>query len=268
MAKKLPRQYNKLEKVLTTAGVILLGVTLIATVFGLWQNYRFISDGIDVVYYNRYLLILGGGFLVGYLVSRMKQPKAPPSFSGVVYSLFAYIIFNLLDMLRTLMANPIGTLDFPWGKIIFEGLPILVVAIVLIFALFLIRKASDTHRTLHWVVVLAFIVQQVSSLVLILALYGSVGSDGPLWANLLTIITTPLFVAVISYLLLGRVKGFLGRAFYASLIGTFFGAISLVVWEFRTNPEADATQIFSVAVFIAVIVFTALVIWRARRAIR
>jgi hypothetical protein len=273
MAKKLPQKYDKLDKVIIIAGLTLLIITIIATVFGWSQTHLFQPDAIDLVYYSRYLVILGGGFLIGYLISRIRQPKASRSaisFIGIVYSLLAYSVFILLDMLRVLVVNPIGTLPFPWGKVVFEGLPILAIVIVIILALLLIRRTPGTSRPLHWAVVMTFVAQQLSFILLTVIPYGGgeAISSTTLWAVLLGIITTPLFVGVISYLFLGKIKNILTRTFYAALIGVLFEALSIVVWEFRTNAEAAASEIFGMAVFIGVLVFTAVVIWRAHRALR
>jgi len=42
----------------------------------------------------------------------------------------------------------------------------------------------------------------------------------------------------------------------------------IVLWEFRVNPEADATTIFSGVVNIIMYVAIGFLIWRARRAVR
>ena len=75
-------KYLHLEKTLTTAGITLIIFAVIATLFSTWNNRGFVYEPFDVVYYLRYMLVLCGGYFIGY----MFQPKKSRKF-------FAYMKF-------------------------------------------------------------------------------------------------------------------------------------------------------------------------------
>jgi len=274
MAKIHTQEYNRLERVLAIAGLAVIFLAVITTLFGAWNNRRFILEPLDIIYYYRYLVLLGSGFIIGYVLLHLKKPKMHLNssiFISIVYGLLAFIIFNLLDVLRVIWVNPITALPYayPWGKIFFLGSPIIALLILFVVALIVTRKTSATNRILSWIVFLAFIAQQASLVIFAMANAShAVSVYDSLWVMLLSIITTPLFIAAISYALLGNVKDILDRAFYSSIIGTICAVVSIVVWEFRTNPEANATEVFGIIVTICTFASMAILVWFARRAVR
>jgi len=263
-------KYPRLEKTLTIAGTILIFITIIATLFSAWNNRGFVYEPLDVVYYLRYLLILCGGYFIGYIVRthKSKKPHNLFSFDGVLYSLLAILIFFLLDLIRIPLRNFFGFLPYPWEKIIFEGAPLITLAVVAVIAI-IFKKCAFLKKSNHkfeWLFIILFIIQQIGMYIypISISILPQL-SLGFLWTIALCIINTPLAVAIVTYLLLGNIKESLNRVFYSSIVGTMYGALYLIVWEFRTNPMADATEIFSYIATISVLVLTAILIWRARK---
>ena len=274
MIEKRIEKHNNLEKILTTAGLSLLGLTLLATIFGVWKNWSFVTNPdpiLNSIYYCRYLLLLGGGFMIGYaFVSLARDKKQPVAriFNAVVYGLLAFVIYNLLDVLRVLVRDIFGTLPYPWEKILFMGGPIIALLVLLGIAI-IIKSPTLPHLRLKRTFVVLFVVQQISTVVL--ALSNNFGNTVPPYGSLETlligVITLPLFIAAVAYIVLNNVKGRLTRAFYSSVIGVIYAAVSIIVWEFRTNPEAGATTIFSIIATIASLTAAALVVLYTRKAV-
>lgn len=260
-------KYHHLEKTLTVAGVILILLAIVATLFSAWNNRRFVYEPLDVIYYIRYLLILCGGYFIGYMC-QSKKPRNLFAFDGVSYSLLAIITFFSLDFIRIPIRNLFGFLPYPWEKILFEGSPIITLAIIAVIAI-IFNKYTPVKKSKHifqWLFIILFIFQQVGMYV-----YPASISAFPqlslvfLLTMLLGVIISPLSVAIVSYLLLGNVKESLNRAFFSSAIGTIYGTTYIIMWEFSTNPMAEATNIFSYVATISALALTATLIWRARK---
>lgn len=267
MAKKYKDKYPHLEKTLTVAGVMLIFFAITATLFSAWNNRGFVYEPLDIVYYLRYLLILCGGYFIGYML-QSKKPRDLFVFNGVSYSLFAILTFFSLDFIRIPLRNLFGILPYPWEKIMFEGSPLIALAVVAVIAIILEKytSAKKSNHIFKWLFIILFIIQQIGMFI-----YPASISILPqfslvlLWTILLGIIITPLFIAIVAYLLLGNIKESLSRVFFSSIIGAIYGAAYIVAWEFSINPMAEATNIFGYVAAISVLALTAVLIWRARK---
>ena len=250
-----------IEKVLLFAGLALIVVGCIANVYSTYANMRFINDLIDSFYYLRYIVLLGGGFLAGYLLTRASTDRR--LFNGAVYAILAIALYLFLDQLRVLPPDFTASLPYPWGKIVFFGMPL--VGLMIALALAVVSRPKVNSRTIgtvtQWVLVAAFIMYQA---ILLYTVIDVSDLNSSLWF----IIVNPLVVAGLTYALLKKLPSRLSRLFYSAFIGTFYYVFVMVLWEFRTDSSAEATNLFSIIALVIALVFTAGLVWRARKAIK
>ena len=272
MVKKKTKTQSNLEHLLSATGIGVIILAGIATLFSMWNNQRFIHEPLDIVYYCRYLLLLGGGFLLGAMVLRTKPAKnaEPTFFLAATYAILAVSVFFFLDILRLLFRDFFGEPSYPWGKIIFLCGPLIALLIVAGIAFVLRKWAYGSALRLTKILFISlFAIQQIQIVWPVLSsMDTTVWSAESVWILLLGFIAFPLTVAVIAYLLFGKVKSQLDRVFYSALIGTMYFIATLLAWEFRTNAEAEATAIFGTVVTGLIGAVTILVLWRSRKAIQ
>ena len=262
-----------LEKTLTLAGLTLILVGVIANLFSAYVNRGFIHAPIDFLYYFRYIILLGGGFAVGYLLTNKAARSTHYNrlFIGVGYAVLAMTIYWLFDVARVGLQGPVGHLTYPWANIVFMCEPVLAVVTVLILATFSQRKSvrSGLNTLTKVALVIAFIVYQVYTLAsgAYYILIGTAQPD-PLWLTIGGYFITPIVIAIVSYALLNGVKRRFDRFFYAALIGAFYSCLTSVLWEFRTDPSNTATNVFGSVVAILTLLFVGVLLWRARKAVK
>jgi FtsH-binding integral membrane protein len=92
--------FTHLEKIFVLTGLALVIVGCIANLYSAYINMRFIHDPIDLLYYFRYIILLGGGFAAGYLFTK-KSPQHNQLFVGVGYAVLAITLYWMLDLART-----------------------------------------------------------------------------------------------------------------------------------------------------------------------
>lgn len=256
--------YAHLEKILTLAGLLVIIVGCAANLYGACANLRFIHDPIDVIYYFRYSILLAGGFAVGCLSVVKKSTRYNQLFVGVAYAVLAMTLYWLFDLARVSLQNLIGFLSYPWGKLLFMGMPLLSVIAASIVACFSQYQSnrSDLSAFTKAAIIFSFIVYQVYILA-----SGSVVYDStmPVWIIIGSYLINPLAIAIVSYLLFTTVQKWVDRLFYAVLVGMFYSTLTFVLWEFRTDPSSDATNIFSSTVTALAILFAGILLWRIRK---
>lgn len=265
-----------LEKILTIAGLTLIIVGCIANLYGAYSNLRFIHDPIDLIYYFRYLILLGGGFAVGYLFAKKStnHKQYNKLFWGVFYAVLAMALYWLFDLARVGFQNSFGYPSYPWGRIIFDGIPLLSVIAALSVAYVSQYKSnrSDLSTFAKIVIILSFIVYQVyilaSGAYFLITGTATYDPNMPTWLIIGSYLITPLVIAIVSYALLNNIKKRFDRLFYAVFIGTFYSAFTFVLWEFRTDASYEATNIFSSIVTALTILFAGVLLWRARKAVK
>lgn len=262
-----------LKKLVTTAGIALIVVGCIANLYGILVNTRFVHDPLDYVYYLRFVVLLLGGFAIGYFLIK-KSKREDRLFVSVSYALLAQTLFWVLDLVRLTFQHLFSTQPYPLGKILFMSTPL--VSLLLTFIVAYITqhkiKSSQLSGPTKKLVIFSFVFYQLYTILesssLLLTNTATSGQD--LFSWLLTSITyllAPLAIGIIAYLLV-VVKPQLDRFFYAALIGIFYSTLSIVLWEFRTDATYDATIIFSFSVVGVSVLFAGVVIWKARRAIK
>lgn len=259
-----------------TSGLVLLIVGCIASIYSAYTNLRFINNPIDFIYYFRYLILLGSGFAAGYLFTTRitKSQFQDKLFSGVIYSLLAIGLFELLDIVRLVFQNMFGFPPFPLGKVVFEGLPLFSAVVILIVAYFTRRKLErpGLSALVKVVLIFLFIIYQgyilTDGVYYLIAGAGAYGPNIPVLSMVGSYLTIPIVIAIVSYLFLNNMKKWFDRLFYAVLIATFYHVFTIVLWEFRTDPSYDATNIFDITVKVITLLCAGILLWRARKAIK
>ena len=266
MAKKQThKKFSPLEKILTLSGIILVIFGCLAGLYAGYANQRFIDEPIMAILYFRLLILLGGGFLIGYLLNR-KGSKSVALFNGVFYAVFATLLHELLFAVRFAMQNTTGDFSYPWGKIFFVSIPVAALILTAALAYFTRRAGNTALSTLaKYLLIAAFILNQLYTFLRGLGAYASTES---IWPLIVGYLLAPFTVAAIVYLLLPRVKKTIDRALYAALIAAFYSILGNVIWEFSTNMPHAATQWFMIAATLLTVGLTGVLTWQVRKAIR
>lgn len=260
----------QLEKILTIAGVLLVVVGCIANIYSIYNNLRFINnETMSWLYYSRYLLLLGGGFALGYLITKKPDNKL---FGAVFYVSLAMALSLLIDTVRIVLYSLLGNLPESLGDWLFFGAPVLtILGVMLVGFISHVRKdRSVLNRFTKLTLIAAFLAYELYTLAASIYFFiaGDAAYDTSVPTSVLvgSLLTLPLVIALISYLLLGKIKSRLDRLFYASFIATLYAALTLVLWEFRTDASAEATYAFSTVVSIITILYGGIILWLTRKA--
>lgn len=259
--------YSKLEKVLTSAGLLLIAVGFIANLYSAYTNLRFIHDTIDVAYYLRYIIILGGGFAIGFLLVKDRE-KSNSLFRGSVYAALAMTLFWLFDLMRLGIMNLLGFPSFPWGKIIFEGGPLIAVIATFLVAYFsqLRPRLAAVSDAAKYTLVASFVMSQ--GYYLVTSIYMSNDSNSPWAAFILSYLTHPLLITIVAFLLLKNIQEILSRIFYSVIVGVFFFTLTIVLREFQTSVHYDNIIFSGIASMVAALALVIMLLWQARKAVK
>jgi hypothetical protein len=261
---------SRLNSTFAFAGLALVIVGCLANIYSASANLRFIHDPIDLIYYFRYIILLGGGFAAGYLLTK-KTTKYSRHYTGAIYAALAMSVYWLLDFARVGIQNSFTGLTYPFTKIVFIGMPLVAVACIVLVAYLTQRRPqhSDVSTFSKSAIIISFVVYQaynliVSSYSLMLDLANR-SSDTFVWMAAIAYLTSPIVITIISYFLLTSVKRHMNNLFYATVAGVFYATLTSVLWEFRTDVSHESTPIFSVVVTIVAVIFVAALLWQARR---
>lgn len=267
--KQIKNTYARLEKVLTLAGLAFIVVACLANAYSVYLNFRFINDPIGAIYYFRNIIILGGGFAIGHLLTKKSVDNSLQNmlFAGVVYAVLASAIYWIVDLIRVDLQNIFGIPPFPWGRIAFEGGATLALIVALVIALISRHKPkfSAVGAVAKIVLIVSFIIYQLRTLI---PAAGADFSNASVWLIIAGYLTTPIVIAFIAFVLLKNVKILLDRAFYASFVGVAYTALIYALWDFRTDASSEATNIFSIVVSLISIIATVVLLWHVRRAVK
>ena len=267
--KKQKRSLPRFESILLVAGLVVVVFASLASLFGVIQNIRFIHDPIGMLYYTRYFLIIGIGFVLGYLLLANEASNQPTSEqkirSGLQLSMLAYTLFVTLDPLRVLAQNTFGQFGYPWGKMLFEGMPLFALVIALGLYLITHRWRRYNHRMaspLFVIVMVLFFASQAFIFTQLVA-HLSFAETSPdlLFTSLLGVLVNPLIAVITAYAVFSRISPETERLAYAVAIGILYMILLHTAWEFRTDPAADATMLFqAITTLVCVYVFAAFLV--------
>ncbi|MDB5187220.1 MAG: hypothetical protein JWM07_692 [Candidatus Saccharibacteria bacterium] len=270
--KQTKNRYSKLEKIFTVAGLGLIIIGCIANIYSAVTNVRFMNDPIFLAYYYRFVVLLAGGFAIGYFLT--KKSVGSKCFAGVVYAILATAVYLLFDVMRVISQNIWDSPSYPWGKILFFGLPIFAILATVLIAYFSQYKSkrSEVSMLAKILLIAAFVVSQ-AHLLISSFYYLSTGAamfdpNMSFWLIIGSYLTIPIVVAWLAYLLLGTIKKRFDRLFFAVLIGAIYSILSLVLWEFRTDASNEATNAFGSIVAPLTLIVAGVLIWKARSAVK
>jgi uncharacterized protein YneF (UPF0154 family) len=274
MKKQTRTNDTRIEKVFITAGLSLLATGFIATIFGAVVNARFISDPLISLYYLRFIILLGGGFAVGFFFTTKttKDLMHRRLFNGVLYALLASIIYELTFILLATIRLITSELTFPLGRLVFFGGPILALVITSLLGWLIWRRQgkATNYTNPKVILIFAFILSQLYSLAnSTYYLYkGSAHYDPgtPLWQIIASYLLLPLVITAIAHFCLHPIKNSLNRAFYAVFIGALYSTFMVSFMEFRTDASAEATNIFIGIITTVTLLLTATLVWQVRKA--
>lgn len=262
-----------IERPLMLAGLALVLFGALSSIFYAYTNRTFIEQSLNesILYLND-LLLLGGGFAIGFAVTRKSKHKI---FSGVVYALLAFMLNAFFDAIRVISNRSGVAGGYPFGLILFESVAFVSLIAVLVIALFvqLRPKYHNVGQPTKKIFIGAFAFMSAFPYLqeLYYRIFGpSVFSSSPALPGgliILEIITNPITLAVIAFFLFWSVKPWFERLFYATFIGSFAHVLIISLFNFRTDAY-DPTNKFESAVLIITALVMTLVLWRARKAVK
>ena len=275
--KQTKNNYAPLEKILTYAGLAVIALAIVATIFGTINNVRFIQNPpLHLLYYLRLIILLVGGFAVGYFITRKKAgfSKHDRLFIGVVFASFAALLYELTFFLQSSIPRLMGdTFSYPWSALLFFTAPLTALALTALFAYINQRGQLKTtfSRTSKITLLALFILTQGYNFgfsIYMLIRHGlHDDTTVTLLTNIFGYLALPLTIAIVSYLLLNRVTSRLQRVFYAVIISTLYATLTYSLWEFRTDASVEATNNFIIVQSTINILFVGILLWRARKAV-
>jgi len=256
---KKQKQAATLEKILISAGLAVVALGCLASLFYLYVNRGFVHAGfLGIAYYLDYLILLGGGLIAGYMTARgSKQERL---FSGVSYAFFAFVLYFVYDAIRILLQNIFGYPTYPLSLYVFEGGPLVALALTIIFA-YVLRKQKGGSLLTRRSFIILFIVYQLCAYGSVLPIFmpSSVETvTNPFLLTIGSILAEPFVIMVVTFLLLVRVKNIFDRLFYATFVATFSMILADALWDFRRDPSFDATMVFQGFVIAIVLIVTIL----------
>lgn len=242
--------YPSFEKIILLAGHLIVLLALAASTFNVIHNIRFIYEPMDVLYYARHFVVIGLGFVIGYLLSSYNH--MPPTHetkvrNGMQFMLLSYVLYTLFEILQVFMNDAFAGINYPWSRLLFVGLPVFALMTALVIHLVTFRWREYSHQIASpsfIVVVVLFIATQILWLI---DRINILASDEVVWMTLLNAATHPIVVTVVALAVFRRVTSFTERLSYAVAVGLLYMITYSAIWEFRTNPDAEATNMFQLA---------------------
>lgn len=258
---------NAIIKQFVLAGLAVIALGCVANIYNSYANVRFIHDPIDYAYYFRYVILLSGGFAFGYFFTK-KSAKSNQVFTGVTYACLALCLFFLSDFIRALFPS-LFTAPYPIGKMLFMGMSLLALGVTLVLAYFWQFRTNRTDTSPSAKIALIVSLVAYQGTLLVQNVYDDAILSGQdqtatlyLIANLLT---SPITIIAISYLVLAVVKNRLDRLFYAGLVGVFYSIFILSLGELQIEAYSRTVLISNAIDTVFALIFTCLFLWQVRR---
>jgi len=243
---------------ITIVGSVLIVIGCLASLYGTHVNGRFITmPAIDLIYYLRYLLLLGGGFIIGYFFIKddaMKR-RQEAIYRGVVYSLFSISLSNILDYSRVSVLQDLA-LPNPLGRFIFEGMPLVALIGTAIVAYFVQYRNNLTSISIFTKLGLVVLFVAGQAYLVTTVLFAAPNFSIPP-----SLLTSPLVIGGIAFYFFAGLKDRTERWFYSALIGTMYAAFTTVVWEFQTDPFTPSITLFNAVTTSVAVVSVAALLW-------
>lgn len=274
MSKHKNNSYTSLERYLSIAGLSIVILGFIANIYYAYVNQRFLQSSPNITFYFIYLnyvITLGGGFLAGYWLTK-KDLNGSRLLSGVTYAFLATLFFFLLSAVQFRTRILWGDPPYPWGMLLFNSAPLLGLLIAVGTAYVLQYRQKKSGLSIRTMLIfaisfLAYVINEILNNAYFAFTAHSLQLDTPLWITVGNYLIHPLVITAVAYLLLRRISGGVQRLFYSTFIGTLAYILTLLLWNFQTDPSVDAVNQFQV-VSTAIIVFaTGVILWGSLSAI-
>lgn len=250
------QNYASFTKLLAVAGLALVILGCVASIYNTLTNQRFIHDLLDGIYYLRFAVLLGGGFIAGFLLTKDKSSINKIA-AGSFYALLSMTLFAGLDSLRLILQRLLSDVDFIWDKAFFEGIPLVALALTLLVIVLSRYTTGKIDAAAKIIFVTLFIANQLFLIITTPIEFA--------WASYFL---SPLALFIVTYILLLRKTGSIQkRSFMAAFVGVFYYTLPLVLWEFQSNPDADVIQSFAIAILVGSITVTAGLLWLIVRSV-
>ena len=210
------------EQILTAAGLSIIGAELVSSIFDLIINHRFITHPSMLLYYTSYLILLGGGFIAGYFLSRKN------AFTGVIYAFLAVALYFPLDSIRAALGSSLFTMY------LFMTLPSITLGAICLIAFITqyYNKLSKPSVVSKFLLGFSFGVYALTKLVLMIP-------SGSRYA-----LVSPVVVAIIIYFIL-KTRNVIDRIVYAILMSELYILLIIILLKFQTNPMAGVVNFYT-----------------------
>jgi len=261
--KQTTNTYARLENTLAIAGLAVVLLGIVASLYGAYVNQRFIHDTLGSIYYFRWAILLGGGFAISFLFTKQLASRNR-LYDGVFFAFLSVSLFWLWEVVRLVIQKAAGSPEYPLSALVFYGGPLVALALALIVGLAL-RSSPRFGVRLRQLFIASFLFMQLYVLVTTLA---SLGQMELSWTTIGSFLLMPLVIIALVYILFDKVKRRFDRLFYATFVGALYSILGMVVWEFSTDPTVTATMTFGGIVTGITLCITALVVWKAQRVIK
>lgn len=204
------------------------------------SNLKYIQNPSNFVFQFRYLIILGGALVLGYVIS-MGQSSQSKIFRAALYAALAMSFYWFLDASTQLMRNPMGLLPQTWENYLPAMLPMsAIIATGIIAILSLLKQHTITLGKI--MLIATFIITQLYFLITQIVLYRQdFASLNSPWPALFEIIASPLLISIVGYFLFVKLGNKFERIFYSVLVGVVFGIMVELTWGLLASSSLNLT---------------------------
>ncbi len=273
---KPPKQANtKLENLFAAAGLALISIGFATNTFSALANLRFIHSPNSLMFYLRFIILLGGGFAIGYLCTRKTNRLAQKSraFLGTTYAIFTYMLYSLLGIvgfgLQSLLHDSSSIywwISLTIGSPLFSLLIIAYIAFWSQFKTATLRVSRFTKIAFAALFVAGTVYTIISQGMYLLPNFDSHDPSTFKWLLASVYMTLPLIIAAVTYVLL-KTQPRIDKLFYAALVSMFYNILTAALWELRVDPTARPSRFFIVLGAGISIALVGALMWRIRKAV-
>lgn len=268
-SKKQKASPSRRQNTFTLTSIAVIVLVCAANLYGAFLNLRFIHAPLDVVYYFRFIALLGGGFAAGYLLTPKGKKKDQDRrlFAGVAYALLATALYYSTDIVQAgLRVSSATDPAFQVSRWLFLTAPLIALAITAAFAFFAQyrRRNYDVAKGVKVSIATLFAVYFVHILIVNIFMT-KFTADATLWQVIGGYLVMPPVIATICYAFLGTVKPRTEQIFYSTLIALLYTTLLMVWPDVRTDASERATMTVWYIALALSLSTTALLVWQARR---
>lgn len=268
-SKKQKTAPSRRQNAFTLTSIVVIALVCAANLYGAFLNLRFIYAPLDVVYYFRFIALLGGGFAAGYFLTPKGKKKGQDRrlFAGVAYALLATAVYYSTDIIQAgLRVSSAADPAFPVSRWLFLGAPLIALAVTASIA-FYAQYRRRNHEVAKGVKVgiAALFAIYFTYIIIVNVFMTKFTADTTLWQVISGYLIMPPVIAIICYALLGTVKPRTEQIFYSTLIALLYATLLMIWPDVRTDASEKATMTVWYIALALSLSTTALLVWQARR---